>query len=150
MIQRRYRPSLAFETLAELKEGIGGRNDEDDAVARICSLTGLAVELGRKDSRACVLAWMRTQPLVTGAAYFSYHPVAGRNPPTRNLLLGKSDERPGHFGPDHPSDRGTTRRQFSLRPREHRLRLPPAGEEGHHGDGSEGAGHEGPAKDECR
>ncbi len=39
-----------------MKEGIDGRLDAD-AVARTCSLTDLAVELGRKDSLACALAW---------------------------------------------------------------------------------------------
>jgi hypothetical protein len=39
-----------------MKEGIDGRQDED-AVTRTCSLTDLAVELGRKDSLACALAW---------------------------------------------------------------------------------------------
>ena len=39
-----------------MKEGIDGRQDED-AVLRTCSLSDLAVELGRKDGLACVLAW---------------------------------------------------------------------------------------------
>ena len=39
-----------------MKEGIDGRQDED-AVVRTCSLTDLAVELGRKDGLACALAW---------------------------------------------------------------------------------------------
>jgi len=39
-----------------MKEGIDGRQDAD-AVARTCSLTDLAVELERKDSLACALAW---------------------------------------------------------------------------------------------
>lgn len=39
-----------------MKEGIDGRPD-DDAVARTCSLTTLAVDLKREDSLACVLAW---------------------------------------------------------------------------------------------
>jgi len=30
---------------------------DEDAVARTCSLTELAVELGRKDCLACALAW---------------------------------------------------------------------------------------------
>jgi hypothetical protein len=42
-----------------MKEGIDGRQDED-AVARTCSLSDLAVELGRKDSLACALAWHET------------------------------------------------------------------------------------------
>jgi len=39
-----------------MKEGIDGRQD-GEAVDRTCLLTDLAVELGRKDSLACVLAW---------------------------------------------------------------------------------------------
>jgi hypothetical protein len=39
-----------------MKEGIDGEQDAD-AVARTCSLTDLAVELGRKDSLACALVW---------------------------------------------------------------------------------------------
>jgi tetratricopeptide (TPR) repeat protein len=39
-----------------MKEGIDGRQDED-AGARTCSLTDLAVELGREDSLACARAW---------------------------------------------------------------------------------------------
>lgn len=39
-----------------MKEGIDGRQDED-AVARTCSLTTLAIDLGRKDSLARALAW---------------------------------------------------------------------------------------------
>jgi hypothetical protein len=39
-----------------MKEGIDGRQDEE-AVSRTCSLTDLAIELGRKDSLACVLGW---------------------------------------------------------------------------------------------
>ena len=39
-----------------MKAGIDGRPDED-AVIRTCTLTDLAVELGRKDSLKCVLAW---------------------------------------------------------------------------------------------
>jgi hypothetical protein len=39
-----------------MKEGINGRPDQD-AVDRTCSLTTLGVELGRKDSLACALAW---------------------------------------------------------------------------------------------
>jgi hypothetical protein len=41
-----------------MEEGIDGRQDAD-AVARTCSLTDLAVELGRKDSLACALAWYK-------------------------------------------------------------------------------------------
>lgn len=39
-----------------MKEGIDRRSD-DDAIARTCSLTALAVELGRADCLACALAW---------------------------------------------------------------------------------------------
>jgi hypothetical protein len=39
-----------------MKEGIDGRQDAD-AVDRTCLLTGFAIELGRKDSLACALAW---------------------------------------------------------------------------------------------
>jgi hypothetical protein len=39
-----------------MKEGIDGRQDAD-AVARTYSLTDLAIELGRKDSLACAIAW---------------------------------------------------------------------------------------------
>jgi LA2681-like HEPN len=39
-----------------MEEGIDGRQDED-AVARTCSLTELSVELGREDSLAYALAW---------------------------------------------------------------------------------------------
>ncbi|MGD0073499.1 MAG: LA2681 family HEPN domain-containing protein [Candidatus Binataceae bacterium] len=39
-----------------MKEGIDGRQDED-VVARTCLLTDVALELGRKDSLACALAW---------------------------------------------------------------------------------------------
>jgi tetratricopeptide (TPR) repeat protein len=39
-----------------MKEGIDGRQDED-AVARTCSLTELSVEIGRKDTLACALTW---------------------------------------------------------------------------------------------
>jgi hypothetical protein len=39
-----------------MKEGIDDRQDED-AVARTCSLTTLAIDLGRKDSLARALAW---------------------------------------------------------------------------------------------
>ncbi len=39
-----------------IKEGIDGRQDAD-AVAGTCALTDLALELGRKDSLACALAW---------------------------------------------------------------------------------------------
>jgi len=39
-----------------MKEGVDGRGDED-AVARTCLLTQLAVELGSKDILACALAW---------------------------------------------------------------------------------------------
>ena len=39
-----------------MQEGIAGRQDED-AVARTCSLTELSVELRRNDSLACALAW---------------------------------------------------------------------------------------------
>jgi HEPN superfamily protein len=42
-----------------VKEGIDGRQDQD-AVDRTCHLTDLALELGRKDSLACVLAWYET------------------------------------------------------------------------------------------
>jgi hypothetical protein len=39
-----------------MEEGIDGWSDEDN-VARTCLLTDLGVELGRKDSLACVLVW---------------------------------------------------------------------------------------------
>ena len=39
-----------------MKEGIDGRQDAD-AVARTGMLTGLSVELGRKDALACALSW---------------------------------------------------------------------------------------------
>jgi len=39
-----------------MREGIDGRQDED-AIARTCLLTDLAVELGRKDCLACVIKW---------------------------------------------------------------------------------------------
>ena len=39
-----------------MKEGIDGRPD-DDAIARTCSLTTLAVDLQRTDCLACALAW---------------------------------------------------------------------------------------------
>jgi hypothetical protein len=39
-----------------MKEGIDGRQDKD-VVTRTSLLTDLAIELGRKDSLACVLAW---------------------------------------------------------------------------------------------
>jgi hypothetical protein len=39
-----------------MKEGIDGRPDED-AVASTGTLTGLSVELGRKDALACALSW---------------------------------------------------------------------------------------------
>src|SRR5271167_2997341 len=42
-----------------MKEGIEGRRDED-IVSRIGELTNLAMELGRKDFLARVLAWYET------------------------------------------------------------------------------------------
>jgi hypothetical protein len=42
-----------------MKEGIFGMRDEE-AVTRTCELTDIAVELGRKDSLACVLRWYET------------------------------------------------------------------------------------------
>jgi len=49
---------LRMTSLCDLlmKEGIDGTGDED-AVARTCLLTQLAVELGSKDSLACALSW---------------------------------------------------------------------------------------------
>ena len=42
-----------------MKEGIDGRQD-DEAVARTCLLTTLAVDLGRKDGLASALAWHKS------------------------------------------------------------------------------------------
>jgi hypothetical protein len=42
-----------------MREGIDGRRD-DDAIIRVLRLTDLAVELGRKDGLACVLAWHKS------------------------------------------------------------------------------------------
>jgi len=39
-----------------MKEGIDGRQD-DDAITRTCSLTTLALDLGRADCLTCALAW---------------------------------------------------------------------------------------------
>jgi hypothetical protein len=52
--QERLRKNALCDLL--MKDGIDGRQDED-AAARTCALTDLAIELGRKDSLACVLAW---------------------------------------------------------------------------------------------
>jgi LA2681-like HEPN len=52
--QERSRKNALCDLL--MKEGIDGRQDED-AVARTCSLTELSVELGRKDTLACALTW---------------------------------------------------------------------------------------------
>jgi hypothetical protein len=52
--QERSKKSALCDLL--MKEGIDGRQDED-AVARICLLTELSVEIGRKDTLACALTW---------------------------------------------------------------------------------------------
>jgi hypothetical protein len=40
-----------------IKEGIDGRSNED-TVGRVCALTDLAIELGRKDGLSCAIAWL--------------------------------------------------------------------------------------------
>jgi hypothetical protein len=52
--QERLRKNALCDRL--MREGIDRRQDED-AVARTCALSDLALELGRRDSLACALAW---------------------------------------------------------------------------------------------